>query len=108
MRTKNVEVAGKRILITEKTIGEIKKLSQEINVDFDSFLKTDLEGKNTTDVFGTVFELLENKITTIFPQLTNEDIDNAYVSEIESLIDGFIEVNFSMLKKVFIKVTSMM
>lgn len=108
MRTKLVEVAGKKILIQEKTVGEIKKLSTEINIDFNSFIKTDLEGKNTSDVAELVFGLLESKITQIFPQLTTEDIDNAYVSELEVLIEGFIDVNFSMLKKVFMKVTSMM
>jgi hypothetical protein len=36
------------------------------------------------------------------------DIDNVYISELENLVDGFLEVNFSMMKKVFMKVTTMM
>lgn len=108
MRTKTVQIAGKNIVITEKTIGQIKKLATEINIDFDNFLKTDLEGKNTADVAELVFNLVENKITQIFPELTSEDIENSYPSELEELIGGFMDVNFSAMKKVFIKATSMM
>ena len=108
MRTKTVQIAGKNIIIKEKTIREIKKLATEINIDFNNFLKTDLEGKNTADVAELIFNLLENKITQIFPELKCEDIDNAYPSELEELIGGFMDVNFSSMKKVFIKATSMM
>ena len=34
MRTKIVKVADKDILIQEKTIGEIKKIVNDLNIDF--------------------------------------------------------------------------
>ena len=108
MRTKTVQIANKNIVIQEKTIGQIKKLATEINIDFNNFLKTDLEGENTADIAELVFNLVENKVTQIFPELTSEDIENSYPSELEELIGGFIDVNFSAMKKVFIKATSMM
>lgn len=108
MRIKNVEIAGKKIVVTEKTIGELKQLAKEINIEFDSFIKTDTEGKMTADIVDTAMGMLEDKVTQIFPQLTSEDIDNSYPSELEELIGGFVEVNFSSLKKVFSKVMNMM
>lgn len=108
MRTKTVKIANKNIVIQEKTIGQIKKLATEINIDFNNFLKTDLEGKNTADIAGLVFNLVENKATQIFPELTSEDIENSYPSELEELIGGFMDVNFSAMKKVFVKATNMM
>ena len=36
MRTKTVQIAGKNIIIKEKTIREIKKLATEINIDFNN------------------------------------------------------------------------
>lgn len=108
MRTKTIEVANKKIVIEEKRIKELKELAKELNISFDNILKTDLEGKTTIDVVDLFVNELEDKITIIFPQLTKEDIEEAYVSEIENLIEGFIDVNFSVLKKVFIKATSMM
>lgn len=107
MRTKTIEVANKKIVIEEKRIKELKELAKELNISFDNILKTDLEGKTTIDVVDLFVNELEDKITIIFPQLTKEDIEEAYVSEIENLIEGFIDVNFSVLKKVFIKATSM-
>lgn len=108
MRTKTIEVANKKIVIEEKRIKDLKELAKELNISFDNILKTDLEGKTTIDVVDLFVNELEDKITIIFPQLTKEDIEEAYVSEIENLIEGFIDVNFSVLKKVFIKATSMM
>ena len=108
MRTKTVEVANKNILIQEMRIKDLKELAKQLNVSFDTILKTDLKDKTTVDVVNLFVNELQDKITTIFPQLTDDDVDNAYMSEIEGLIEGFIDVNFIGLKKVFIKATSLM
>ena len=108
MRTKTVKVGEQNILIAEKTIGELKRLAKELNVSFDTILNTDLEGKTTIDVADVFVDLLQDKLVVIFPQLKSEDIENCYPSEIEELIGGFIDVNFTGMKKVFSKVMSMM
>ena len=105
MRTKIVKVADKDILIQEKTIGEIKKIVNELNIDFSKLMQTELEKEN---FLNEVLLIIQDRIEMLFPQLKDVDMDNVYISELESLVDGFLEVNFSMMKKVFMKVTTMM
>ena len=104
MRTKIVKVADKDILIQEKTIGEIKKIVNDLNIDFSKLMQTELEKEN---FLNEVLLIIQDRIEILFPQLKDVDMDNVYISELESLIDGFLEVNFSMMKKVFMKVTTM-
>ena len=105
MRTKIVKVADKDILIQEKTIGEIKKIVNDLNIDFSKLMQTELEKEN---FLNEVLLIIQDRIEILFPQLKDVDMHNVYISELENLIDGFLEVNFSMLKKVFMKVTTMM
>ena len=105
MRTKIVKVADKDILIQEKTIGEIKKIVNDLNIDFSKLMQTELEKEN---FLNEVLLIMQDRIEILFPQLKDVDMDNVYISELESLVDGFLEVNFSMMKKVFMKVTTMM
>ena len=105
MRTKIVKVADKDILIQEKTIGEIKKIVNDLNIDFSKLMQTELEKEN---FLSEVLLIIQDRIEILFPQLKDVDMDNVYISELENLIDGFLEVNFSMMKKVFMKVTTMM
>ena len=105
MRTKIVKVANKYILIQEKTIGEIKKIVNDLNIDFSRLLETEIEKDN---FLNEVLLIIQDRIEILFPQLKDIDMDNVYISELEALVDGFLEVNFLMLKKVFMKVTTMM
>ena len=104
MRNKVVKFGDKEILVVEKKIKELKQLSKDISASFNDLLKTNLDNKTTDDIFNIIFEQLEDKITIIFPQLTVEDIENAYISEIEALLIAFIEVNFIGAKKVISQV----
>lgn len=104
MRTKIVKINDKEIFVQEKRIKELKELSQKLSLDFNDFLKTDLEDKNTNDVFEDIFEMLRDKLIVIFPQLTEEDIENAYMSELEELLLSFLEINFMGAKKVISQV----
>ena len=101
MRNKVVKFGNKEILVVEKKIKELKQLAKDISV---SLLKIDLDNRTTDDIFNIIFEQLEDKITIIFPQLTVEDIENAYISEVEELLVAFIEVNFIGAKKVISQV----
>lgn len=100
MRNKVVKVGEKEVIIVEKRIKEFRELSSKISMSFNDILSMELDNKTTDEVFNVLVDMLEDKLTVIFPQLTIEDIDNAYISEIEELIAAFIEVNFTGAKKV--------
>ena len=68
-------------------------------------MQTELEKEN---FLNEVLLIIQDRIEILFPQLKDVDMDNVYISELERLVDGFLEVNFSMMKKVFMKVTTMM
>ena len=91
MRTKIVKVANKDILIQEKTIGEIKKIVNDLNIDFSKLMQTELEKEN---FLNEVLLIIQDRIEILFPQLKDVDMDNVYISELESLVDGFLEVTF--------------
>ena|SRR5690606_2491486 len=96
MRNRTVEFAGKKIRVEEKRIGELEKIIAELFPESKGNIqKIDL-GK-LLEQAG--FDLLYKKLPVIFPDITEEDIKNAYMSELEQLIEVFIEVNFHGLKR---------
>ena len=96
MRNKTVEFAGKKIRVEEKRIGELEKIVAELFPESKGNIqKIDL-GKLLEQVG---FDLLYKKLPVIFPDITKEDVKNAYMSELEQLIEVFVEVNFTGLKR---------
>ena len=96
MRNKTVEFAGKKIRVEEKRIGELEKIVADLFPESKGNIqKVDL-GK-LLEQAG--FDLLYKKLPVIFPDITKEDVKNAYMSELEQLIEVFVEVNFQGLKR---------
>ena len=96
MRNKVVSFAGKELRIEEKRIGDLEKLLVEL---FPSS-KGKIANIDLQKELGSLdFDILYKKLPTIFPDLTKADIQNAYMSEIEALLEAFIDVNFLGLKK---------
>jgi Ca2+-binding EF-hand superfamily protein len=96
MRNKTVSFAGKEIRVEEKRIGELEKIVAELFPESKGNIqKVDL-GK-LLEQAG--FDLLYKKLPVIFPDITKDDIKNAYMSELEQLIEVFIDVNFTGLKR---------
>jgi Ca2+-binding EF-hand superfamily protein len=96
MRNKTVEFAGKKIRVEEKRIGELEKIVAELFPESKGNIqKVDL-GK-LLEQAG--FDLLYKKLPVIFPDITKDDIKNAYMSELEELMEVFVEVNFQGLKR---------
>ena len=93
MRQIVVTVNEKRITVKERRISELRT---EIAPKIFSLLDGGLENKQIADLIP----LLEDKISEIIPELTPEDIDNAFPSELEALIQAFIDVNFGGVKKI--------
>ncbi|HHV98604.1 MAG TPA: hypothetical protein GXX36_03365 [Clostridiaceae bacterium] len=100
MRNKIVEFAGKNINVQEKRIGELEILVRDL------FPSTKGKLKNLNKALEDLeidWDLLYDKLPVIFPDITPDDIKNAYMSDLENLIGAFIEVNFFALKKLIPK-----
>ncbi|MGB9613903.1 MAG: hypothetical protein ACPL3B_00145 [Fervidobacterium sp.] len=96
MRNKVVTFSGKEIRVEEKKIGELEKLVVELfPASKGKIANIDLS-KEFSDLD---FDLLYKKLPIIFPELTKDDVKNAYMSEIEGLLEAFVDVNFLGLKK---------
>lgn len=96
MRNKTVDFAGKKIRVEEKRIGELEKIVSELFPESKGNIqKVDL-GK-LLEQAG--FDLLYKKLPIIFPDITKDDVKNAYMSELEALIEVFIDVNFTGIKR---------
>ncbi len=96
MRNKVVSFAGKEIRVEEKKIGDLEKLIIEL---FPTS-KGKIANIDLSKELGSLdFDILYKKLPVIFPELTRDDIRNAYMSEIEALVEAFIDVNFLGLKK---------
>lgn len=108
MRNKVVKIGDKEIFVTERRIKELKELFKNLSEGFKGFLDTDIKEKTTGDMVDLICNELENKIIVVFPQLTNEDIENAYPSEISNLVEAFIDVNFTGAKKAITQVIKLM
>ncbi len=96
MRSKSVKFAGKEIIVRELRIRELKDLADKVGTDFDGIIKAD----GFSDVKSAITGILEEKLPVIFPGIKKDDIDEAYVSEVEELITAFVDVNFFGIKKV--------
>ncbi len=94
-RSKVVTVNGKTVTIQEKRIGELEALAEKLGTSVDVLLAANSAG----DLKGAVKALLTEKIPEVFPDLTPEDILNAYPSEIEGAVEAFVDVNFFGLKR---------
>lgn len=96
MRNKAVTVAGKTIDVQERRIGELKRLIADLFPGSGGKL-SEVDPSKLFDM--EIDEILNTKLPEMFPGLTAEDIDNAYMSELEALFEAFIDVNFFGLKR---------
>ena len=96
MRNKTVSFAGKEIRVEEKKIGELEKIVAELFPESKGNInKVDL----SKIMEQASFDVLYKKLPTIFPDITKDDVKNAYMSELEALVETFIDVNFSGIKR---------
>ena len=96
MRNKTISFAGKEIRIEEKRIGELEKIVADLFPESKGNIpKVDL-GKLLEQAD---FDLLYKKLPVIIPDITKDDVKNAYMSELEAFVETFIDVNFTGLKR---------
>ena len=96
MRNKIVKFADKDIDVKEKKIGELEILVRELFPATKGKLKNLDKALNDLEID---WDLLYKKLPVIFPDISEEDVKNAYMSELEKLIGAFVDVNFFALKQ---------
>jgi hypothetical protein len=96
MRNKTVEFAGKKIRVEEKRIGELEKIVADLFPESKGNIqKVDLS--KLLEQAG--FDLLYEKLPIIIPDITKDDVKNSYMSELEALVEAFVDVNFTGIKR---------
>jgi len=100
MRNKIVKFADKDINVQEKRIGELEILTRELFPSTKGSLKNLDKALNDLEID---WDLLYKKLPIVFPGLSEEDVKNAYMSDLEKLIGAFIDVNFFALKQMIPK-----
>jgi len=94
MREKQVTLGDKTVIIREVTVGDLRKrVLPTIIKTFSSF---DLNAP-ITDLVKESGKFLD-LIPQIIPDVTTEMLEKAYMSELENLIQSWIDVNFHGLK----------
>ncbi len=104
MRNKIVKFADKDINVQEKRIGELEILVRELFPATKGKLKNLDKAMNDLEID---WDLLYKKLPVIFPDISEEDVKNAYMSELEKLIGAFVDVNFFALKQMIPKLTAL-
>jgi len=99
-RNKIVKFADKDIDVKEKKIGELEILTRELFPSTKGKLKNLDKALNDLEID---WDLLYKKLPIIFPDITEDDVKNAYMSELEKLIGAFVDVNFFALKQMIPK-----
>ena len=94
-RSKKVSVNDKEFIIKECRIKELEALIEKFKGDFEAVSTI----KSAEDLKSVVGALLRTRLPSLIPGLHADDISNAYPSEIEEALEGFIEVNFTGMRK---------
>jgi len=104
MRNKIVKFADKDIDVKEKKIGELEILVREL------FPATKGKLKNLDKALNDLeldWDLLYKKLPVVFPDITEDDVKNAYMSDLEKLIGAFVDVNFFAIKQMIPKLMAL-
>ena len=99
-RNKIVKFADKDIDVKEKKIGELEILVRELFPSTKGKLKNLDKALNDLELD---WDLLYKKLPVVFPDITEDDVKNAYMSDLEKLIGAFVDVNFFALKQMIPK-----
>jgi hypothetical protein len=104
MRNKIVKFAGKDINVQEKRIGELESLTKKLFPSTKGKLKDLDKALNDLEID---WDLLYKKLPVVFPDITEDDVKNAYMSELERLLGAFVDVNFFAIKQMIPKLMAL-
>ena len=97
MREKQVTLGGTTIILREHKVGELrKKVLPAITETFAS-INLNASISELADESDKLFAL----ICKIIPDVTPEMLEEAHMSELEDLIQGWVDVNFQGFKTFF-------
>lgn len=96
MRDETITFAGKELRVEEKKIGDIEKIVATLFPESKGNLRKVKLDKLLEEAD---FDLLYKKLPLIFPDITKDDVKNAYMSELEALLEAFISVNFHGIRR---------
>lgn len=94
-RTKKITIGDKEITVTERKIKELEALAVSLSGSLDAILKA----KNTQDAMKGATNILYEQLPVMFPEISAEDVKEAYVSDLENLFSVFLELHFFALKR---------
>ena len=103
-RNKIVKFADKDIDVKEKKIGELEILVRELFPSTNGKLKNLDKALNDLEID---WDLLYKKLPIIFPEITEDDVRNAYMSDLEKLLGAFVDVNFFAIKQMIPKLMAL-
>jgi len=104
MRNKIVKFADKDINVQEKRIGELEMLVRELFPSTKGKLKNLDKALNDLEID---WDLLYQKLPIVFPDITEDDVKNAYMSDLEKLLGAFVDVNFFAIKQMIPKLMAL-
>jgi len=101
-RSQVVQVGDKSITVTEKRVSELEDMfAKLIKTNIDTVREKDTTDEQFVDKLkSSVFTGIYGALELIAPGLAEDDIHNAYPNELETVVEAFISVNFTGLKKV--------
>jgi hypothetical protein len=101
-RTTTVTICDgkKEIVVKEALISTNEKLFTKWKKDLEKLPDT----KDMADMFLIGTDFIKSRLSDVFTDIKKEDVSNSYQSEIEDLINAWIEVNFFGLKQMAGKV----
>lgn len=87
---------GKTVVVKEKPIGQLEEL---LNKFLGSKVSEIVQVNDAEQLKSSLFGIIYDNIPELFPPITSEDVKLMYPSEIEELVDAFINVNFFGVKR---------
>lgn len=93
MRSQKVKINGKTIEIKES---KVKELRNDVIPKFTSMFDEKKEDIQINDMIQIVIQNAADIINGLEP----EDIEEAYPSEVEALVEAWVDVNFTGIKKI--------
>ena len=96
MRNRTITFAGKSLRIQESRIGELEEMVSRLFPKSEGKI-SDISIESIVNQIG--FDLFYDMLPVIFSDITADDVRNAYPSEIEDLLEAFIDVNFTGVKR---------
>lgn len=111
MRKQTVEVGNIKYEVRERKIKDLQPLITDGGLslfgDIKEFMAADDKEVGVSTLFDAAFSSFCERGPEFFPGLKKENFEEMYPSELEGLVDAFLAVNFTGLRRLMEKVLPM-